>query len=43
MQSSNLSLLGDTDGLTTAAGGLGVLATHTETPVVTQTTMVPEK
>jgi ABC-type thiamine transport system substrate-binding protein len=32
-------LLGDTDGATSAAGSLGVLATDTETPVVTETTV----
>ncbi len=30
-------LLADTDGAATAAGGLGVLTTDTETPVVTET------
>jgi hypothetical protein len=32
-------LLGDTDGTATATSGLGVLATDTESPVVTKTTM----
>lgn len=32
-------LLADTDGAATATGGLGVLTTHTETPVVTETTV----
>jgi len=32
-------LLGDTDGTTTTTGGLGVLSTDTETPVVTETTV----
>lgn len=32
-------LLGHTDGTATATGGLGVLATHTEAPVVSQTTV----
>ena len=32
-------LLGDTDSATTATGRLGVLATHTETPVVSETTV----
>lgn len=32
-------LLGDTDGAATAAGGLGVLTTDTETPVVAETTV----
>lgn len=32
-------LLADTDGTATAAGGLGVLTTHTQTPVVTQTSV----
>ena len=30
-------LLADTDGTATATSGLGVLSTHTETPVVTET------
>ena len=34
-----LLLLGHTDGLTTATGGLGVLSTNTDTPVMTKTTM----
>ena len=32
-------LLGHTDGTTTAARCLGVLSTHTETPVVSETTV----
>ncbi|KAI6766485.1 hypothetical protein HG531_011707 [Fusarium graminearum] len=32
-------LLGDTDGPATATGGLGVLTTDTETPVVSETTV----
>jgi hypothetical protein len=32
-------LLGDTDGTAATTGGLGVLTTHTETPVVTETTV----
>lgn len=32
-------LLADTDGAATATGGLGVLSTDTETPVVTETTV----
>jgi hypothetical protein len=32
-------LLGNTNGPATAAGGLGVLTTHTEAPVVTETTV----
>lgn len=32
-------LLADTDGTSTTAGGLGVLTTHTQTPVVAQTTV----
>lgn len=31
--------LADTDGATTAAGGLGVLTTHAQAPVVTETTV----
>jgi len=38
---THLTLLGHTDGLTTTTGGLGVLTTHTETPVGPQTAMVP--
>lgn len=35
---NNLALLlADTNGTTTATGSLGVLSTHTETPVVTET------
>ena len=35
---NNLALLlADTNGTATATGGLGVLSTHTETPVVTET------
>jgi hypothetical protein len=32
-------LLGDTDGATSTTGGLGVLTTDTDTPVVTETTV----
>lgn len=32
-------LLGDTDGAAPATGGLGVLSTDTETPVMTETTV----
>ena len=32
-------LLGNTDGTATTTGGLGVLTTHTEAPVVTETTV----
>lgn len=35
-------LLRHTDGPTTATGGLGVLSTHTETPVVTETAVSPD-
>ena len=35
----NLLLLGDTDDATATTGGLGVLTTDTDTPVVTETTM----
>ena len=34
-----LLFLGHNDGLTTATGGLGVLSTNTDTPVMTKTTM----
>ena len=34
-----LFLLGHTDSFSLVTGGLGVLTSHTETPVVTQTTM----
>lgn len=37
-----LFLLGDTDGTTTTASGLGVLTTDTEAPVVTETTVVTD-
>jgi hypothetical protein len=36
---ANLFLLGDTDSLASAAGGLGVLTADTDAPVVTKTTM----
>ena len=36
---SNLFLLGDTDGLSSATGGLGVLTADTDAPVVTETAM----
>ena len=39
MDKTFLLLLGDTDGLTATTGGLGVLTSDTEAPVVTQTTM----
>lgn len=35
-------LLGDTDGATAAASGLGVLATDAEAPVVPETTVSPD-
>lgn len=35
-------LLGDTDGPATATGGLGVLSTDTEAPVVSKTTVGPD-
>jgi len=35
----SLSLLGDTNGLSTPASSLGVLAADTEAPVVTETTV----
>merc|ERR1719402_978943 len=38
-QKHNLLLLGDTDGATSPASGLGMLTADTDTPVVTQTTM----
>ena len=37
----SLSLLRHTNSLSTPSGGLGVLATDTKAPVVTQTTVVP--
>ena len=39
LRSDSLLLLGDTDSLTPAAGGLGVLTTNTDTPSVTKTTV----
>lgn len=36
------SYLGDTDGPATTTSGLGVLATHAEAPVVSQTTVGPD-
>jgi hypothetical protein len=39
----DLSLLRDTNSLSTPAGGLGVLSTDPEAPVVTQTTVVPRE
>ena len=38
-KASSLLLLGDTDGAAAATGGLGVLTTDTEAPVMTETTM----
>lgn len=35
-------LLGHTNGTTSATGGLSVLSTHTNSPVVTETTVSPE-
>lgn len=35
-------LLGDTNGLSAAARGLGVLTAHTQTPIVTETPVVPD-
>ena len=35
-------LLGHTHSLSTATSGLGVLTTHTQTPVVTQIPVVPD-
>lgn len=37
---TRLSLLGDTNSLSPTASGLGVLPTHSKTPVVTEATMV---
>ena len=37
-----LLLLGDTDGATSPAGGLGVLTADTDTPVVAETAMGPD-
>lgn len=34
------TLLGDTDSLSSAAGGLGMLPTNTKAPVVPQTTVI---
>jgi len=39
LRSDSLLLLGDTDSLTPAAGGLGVLTTDTDAPGVTETTV----
>ena len=39
MIEDNLFLLGHTDSFSLVTGGLGVLTSHTETPVVTQATM----
>ena len=41
-RAKHLLLLGNTDGLAGAAGGLGVLAAHTDAPVVAQTAMVAD-
>lgn len=38
----HLLLLGNAHGLAAAASGLGVLTPHTQTPVVAQTTVVPD-
>ena len=37
----DLSLLGDTNGLSPATSGLSVLPTNTKTPVVSETTVIP--
>ena len=37
-----LLLLGDTDGFSLVSGGLGVLTSDTETPVVTEPTVGPD-
>lgn len=40
---TRLSFLGDTNSLSSAASGLGVLPRHSKTPVVTMTTMIPAR
>ena len=42
MIEDNLFLLGHTDSFSLVTGGLGVLTSHTETPVVTETTVSPD-